>query len=995
MISHILPTTYMRALLCGLLIVSGPIAAARAADLDNLLTGYALTSWTDGDGVPLGTVYSIAQDRDGYLWIGADAGLLRFDGVRFTPWEALSDTALPKLPASALCVTRDGSLWVGFANGGGVRRIRDGQIRPADQPGGVLGSIADLIEDHRGTVWAVSDNSLYRVQDGHWSKVDLLYDGREPLIQHPFVSSKGELWVGTARSGLFRRVGETDTFERMTPGFMWGVSEDAEGTIWITDIVTGFRRLGEPSSPPRPLEGSGYRLMHDRHGNLWVATLGEGLWRVRPTENGKQNGKPAQTPNLRIEQTALRTGLSSDSVQSLLEDRENNIWVGTTGGLHRLTQRSLTPVESIGFVVAVERTNDSSVWAGTTNGLIRFSTAPGHPQRERSTSGPGIRALLRDPQGSLWIGTNEGLFTLRNGVQVPVKLPPQYPLSSITVITPAARGGIWLLFSDWLSRWDGTNLVRLDVPHDLGLKRVTTARTDKNGRLWAAFDEGRIGYLDSNGSFRLLGAKDGLNDGVHRTISSIFADKDGVVWFGGTGGLSRFEHDRITTVGRPSGLPGNGVLSIVDDDDGYLWLSIDRGLVRLSREEYGKASAAATHRVQYRLYDTSDGLAGAPLGSIRSVRGADGRLWFVRGGGLTLVDVRTVEPARTLARAPVRIERAVANESRLSPAPQTELPAGTKRLQISYSALTLTASNKIRFRYRLDGFDTDWIDAGTRRQAFYTNLSPRKYRFRVEADTEDGTWTSSTAAWDFAIRPAFYQSSWFSAMSAAMIALAVWGAWRVRLGLVRRQFSFVLAERARLSREIHDTLLQSLVGVALQFDAIAATLDSSSSAAKAQLLRIRRHIEAYIREARQSIWDLRSPTLETHDLVAALQDFGKRAAAAQAVRFATTVTGTPRRCSAKVENQLLRIGQEAITNAIRHAQAKKIHAELRFEDASVTLRVSDDGCGFDHGDMVAHEMENHYGLTTMRERAEELGARFRIATSTGRGTQVETVVPTL
>src|SRR4029450_5798756 len=197
------------------------------------------------------------------------------------------------------------------------------------------------------------------------------------------------------------------------------------------------------------------------------------------------------------------------------------------------------------------------------------------------------------------MGTNERVCMLRNGVQVPVKLPPQYPLSSITVITPDARGGgIWLLFSDWLSKCDGTNLVRLSAPDNLGLKRVTTARTDKNGRVWAAFDEGRIGYLDLNGSFRLLGAKDGLNDGVHRTISSIFADKDGVVWFGGTGGLSRFEHDRVTTVGRTSGLPGNGILSIVDDDDGYLWLSIDRGLVRLSREEFSKASAATVHRVQ-------------------------------------------------------------------------------------------------------------------------------------------------------------------------------------------------------------------------------------------------------------------------------------------------------------------------------------------------------------------------------------------------------------
>ena len=202
----------------------------------------------------------------------------------------------------------------------------------------------------------------------------------------------------------------------------------------------------------------------------------------------------------------------------------------------------------------------------------------------------------------------------------------------------------------------------------------------------------------------------------------------------------------------------------------------------------------------------------------------------------------------------------------------------------------------------------------------------------------------------------------------------------------------MMKERARLAREIHDTLLQSLVGVALQFDAISNSLDSSSSAARHQLVRIRRHVEAYIREARQSIWDLRSPVLETHDLGTALRDFGKRAAAGTPVRFMATVTGTPRRCSAKVENQLLRIGQEAITNAVRHAQATRITLEVRFEERAVTLRVSDDGRGFEH-EYPTHDAENHYGLTTMRERAEELGGRFSLATGVGRGTAVETVVP--
>ena len=967
---------HIRVLLLGFSLAGGLSPSALAAQPD-LLTGYSLTSWTDGDGAPLGTVYAMAQDPDGYLWIGADAGLLRFDGSRFTRWEPVNGAALPGVPISALCLSRDGGLWIGFA--GGIRRIRDGRLDTRAQPPDTLDSVTDLIEDPHGTLWAVRAGALYKLQGNQWKKLSVLGSGRDPTVQHPYVRRNGELWISTAR-GLFRRIEETDTFERVAPGFLWGMSEDARGDVWITDIVAGFRRLGEAPSPRRPLEGAGYRLMHDRQGNLWIATLGEGLWRAP----GDAAAQPA------IEKSALRTGLSSDSVQSLLEDREGNIWVGTTGGLHRLTRRKLTPIEDAGFVVAVEPTEDASVWAGTTNGLIRLSAVHGDWQRQRNESGPDVRTLRRDASGTVWIGTNTGLWQLAHGAFVRVRLPPDAPMP-VTWIATDSRGGAWLGNGELVSKWDGTRLERFELPRDVGPVRILLANLDKSGRLWLAFDDGRLAVVEPDGGFRRLGPQEGLAEGTHHTIHAIFEDKDGAVWIGGSGGLSRFSNGRFVTIGSRNGLPGSRVLAIVDDDQGHLWLSIDRGLVELSRDDFLLATDDAARRIQYRMYDTSDGLAGASLGAVRSARGADGRLWFVRGGGLTMVDPRSLGDDGLAAPAPVRVEAAVANDRTMGAESRLALPAGTRRLQISYTAVMLTAPNKIRFRYRLDGFDTEWIDAGPRRQAFYTNLSPGSYRFRVEADAEDGTWRTSSAAWDFAIQPAFYQTNWFYTLCAAGIAFVVWGSWRVRLQLVRREFSLVLAERARLSREIHDTLLQSLVGVALQFDGISNSLDQSAEAAKGQLVRIRRQVEAYIREARQSIWDLRSPVLEAHDLATALREFGRAAAAGQSVRFASTVTGAQRQCSAKIENQLLRIGQEAITNAVRHGQAKRIQLELQFDDRSLTLRVSDDGRGFDET-LHAPDADNHYGLTTMRERAHELGARFTISTEVGRGTTVETVV---
>jgi len=961
------------------------VDAVASPESVDLLSGFALTSWTDGDGIPLGTVYAIGQDRDNYLWIGTDAGLLRFDGVRFTPWDQAHDPAMPRAPVTALWVARDDTLWVGFV-GSGVVRLRHGRIRAEDQIAGALGSVTDLAEDRTGTMWAVGDGRLFRTHGRAWEKAPLTWNSAEPTTLHLFVTAGGELWVGTAQGGVFRYDDRAGAFVRMAPGFTWGIGQDAGGGIWTTDIVSGFRRLGDSSRPRLPFEGSGYRLLHDRRGNLWVATLGAGLWRVRT-----DGGAPA------VERTALRTGLSSDSVQSLLEDRDGNIWVGTTGGLHRLTERPLTPVENVGFVVDVAREESGSVVAGTTSGLAIFSARRGEWRRARDGSGgPDVRTLFRDPSGVLWIGTNTGVLRFAGGRFARVALSPP-PATPTTQVTAAAQGGVWLLYNGWLYRCTGSGTqpetpAALVLPREAGVRRITAAYTDSVGRLWIAFDQSGVGFVDPGGAFRALGSSEGLPPGTQTAVYSFFEDREHVVWIAGAGGVSRFANGRVVTLTADNGLPGARVWSVLEDGEGYLWLSVDRGLLRVDRRELAAAAADRGHRIRYRLYDTSDGLAGAPLGNIRSARGSDGRLWFVRGGGLTEVDPRRLGPDGP-RRAPVRIESAVANEQRLAPDPLVRLPAGTKRLQISYTAVALTGSNKLRFRYRLDGFDTAWVDAGTRRQAFYTNLSPGSYRFRVETTEEDGTWSPADATWAFAIRPAFYQTSWFYAAMLAAVGLAVAAAWRARLRRVRRDFSLVLAERARLSREIHDTLLQSLVGVALQFDGIANALDGSAAAARDQLVRIRRQVEAYIREARQSIWDLRSPVLETHDLAAALRAFGKRAVAGTPVRFAVTVVGTPRRSSPKVENQLLRIGQEAITNAVRHAQATRIALEVRFDEQAITLRVVDDGRGFEY-EYPGREADAHYGLTTMKERAEELGGRFTIRTGAGRGTAVETVVPT-
>jgi signal transduction histidine kinase len=439
-----------------------------------------------------------------------------------------------------------------------------------------------------------------------------------------------------------------------------------------------------------------------------------------------------------------------------------------------------------------------------------------------------------------------------------------------------------------------------------------------------------------------------------------------------------------------NGLPDNQVWAIVEDDDRRLWLSMDRGLVRIDRSQLELALTQPAHRIRYRVYDTMDGLAGAAVGRVRSARAADGSLWFVRGGGLTVVD--PAQPDVIVAPPMARIESVTVDGRRLMPGGPTTFESGTKRVQISFTAVTLTSSHRVQFRYRLDGFDRDWVTAGARRRnAYYTNLSPGDYRFRVEAQLEDGTWDQSSTAWSFSVRRAFYQTPWFALLAFGVVGSAIWGTWLLRLRMVHREFAAVLSERMRLSRELHDTLLQSMVGVALQIEDAAQDLAPDATVARSRLSGIRRRVEGHIREVRQSIWDMRSPRI-TACLAGAFEEFGRRAVEGTPIRFSVTVKGTARRYPSDVEIHLLRIGQEAVTNAIRHGHASRIDLTLDYAACSVTLQVEDDGLGFEAS--PATLARGHYGLTTMRERAEHLSGRFRIVSEHGEGTLVEVIVPT-
>jgi two-component sensor histidine kinase len=364
-------------------------------------------------------------------------------------------------------------------------------------------------------------------------------------------------------------------------------------------------------------------------------------------------------------------------------------------------------------------------------------------------------------------------------------------------------------------------------------------------------------------------------------------------------------------------------------------------------------------------------------------------LWFITSSGVTIVDPRNVgEPLDAPA---VKIESIAADARSFDPASPLQLPARTSHLQIGFAALTLSDPMRVRYRYRLDGYDNDWVDAGAARQATYTNLPPHQYQFRVMASGGDGNWGQASTPLTFGIQPMFYQTRWFYLVCGLSVFLIVYLSWRLHVRQVRRQFALVLAERIRMSRAIHDTLLQGMAALALQVDDLSHNPDLSSPSGKNRILAIRRQVEGYIRQARRSILDLRTPTLATGDLAQGLREAAELAIGGRPVELDVTVKGIPHACTASVEEQLLLIGQEAVNNAVRHGQARRVAVEIDYSDDRTSLRVADDGCGFDLE--AASRTPGHYGLVSMRERAEQVRGRFSIASRPGSGTAIETVVP--
>jgi ligand-binding sensor domain-containing protein/signal transduction histidine kinase len=962
---------------------------------------YSHTSWRIRDGFPKGQIAAIAQTPDGYLWLGTEFGLVRFDGVRDVPWQGPSNQTLPSNNIRSLLVTRDGTLWIGTAKG--LASWNSGKLTQYPQLGGQY--MFGLLEDREGTLWAaggaVPAGRLCAIRDnvecyGEDGKFGLAVFGL-------YEDSKGGLWVGTP-TGLWRWKPGPPKFFPLAgePDGIRGIGEDDDGTLLIGWHGALHRFVdGKTATFDLPTAIGQFRtnsLLRDRDGGMWIGT-DRGLMHVH---------------HGRTDVFTLADSLSGESVYTLFEDRERNIWVATIHGLDRFRDFAVTTLNvkqglQSALVVSILADREGSIWFATAHGLNRWNngelTVPdtGSVKRDGKLNGLAPNSLFQDDRGRIWVTTERGFGYLENDRFVSVSDSP----GPVTSIAQDTGGNKWIA-QEHLALFQvvGTRITQ-QIPwawlgHDSPASTLTsdTAR----GGLWLGFVTGGVSYFVDNQIRESYAAADGLGQG---RVNHLRFDQTGALWAATDGGLSRLKNGHVASLNTSNGLPCNTIHSVMEDDLHSFWLYTACGLVRIARSELDAWTTAVDQQkdpkpvIHVSVFDSSDGvriLVAAGHHSPQVAKTADGRLWFLPWDGVSVVDPNHLPFNRIPP--PVHIERFTADrttyDAPLVAAERLRLPPLIRDLQIDYTALSLVVPEKVLFRYKLENWDRDWQEAGNRRTAFYNNLPPGNYRFRVIACNNSGVWNEAGTFLDFNIAPAYYQTTWFRVLMVAVFLISLALIYQLRLRQVARQvrarMEERLEERERIARDLHDTLIQSVQGLILKFHAGVQQIPRDMPAYDT-LEKTLDHADQVLAEGRDRVLNLRTPTIPFGDLPAAFKRLVEETPQSDHATFKTVVEGSLRELHPMVSEECYCIGREAIVNALTHSGGDKVEVEITYDSRQFRLRVRDNGRGFDPKILEDGGRPNHWGLPGMRERAEKIGAQLKLWSRPATGSEVELIVP--
>jgi len=991
--------TWFLSVHCLLLLLT--INSAKAVDPNRRISQYGHTAWRMQDGVFNSTPNVIAQTTDGFIWIGTQAGLVRFDGSRFVSATTTSSgQPIPDVKITSLRRARDGSLWIGTPYG--LSRLKDGELITYSTAIG----ISTIIEDHDGTIWV----TRYRVTDGKGPLCravdrELQCYGTDAGIPVNYgvglaEDSLGNLWIGSYN--LVRwRPGSTETFfeEELkhlkgSPGVI-DIAAGPSGSLWValegTGPDLGVRHYADGKWTSYAVPGfdgslvNAQSLFLDRDGALWVGTVSEGLYRI-------YNGKADHFRRV--------NGLSGDSVITFFQDREGNLWVTTNGGVDLFRNTSITSFSTQEGVSAAEvrsvlAARDGSLWIGGRGSLdnLRNGEFAGI-KADQGLPGEIVSGMFEDHSGRLWLGVDEKLMVYERGKFLEVKKPDGSALAlggQVVAVTEDLDQNIWAM-----AYTTPRHLYRIrdqrvqeEVPVD-DIQYAAWLVSDNEGGIWlGSYTDNKIAHYRA-GRLQVISLLQGEKK---PNVTHLLAESAQSVWVATNSGLFRWKAGEVKNLGTRNGLPCSLIFSLVKDDSGSLWMYTNCGLVRISAAELEQWWEHPDRPVAMKIFEASEGARpGSAASQPRAGKTTDGRLWFANGLSVQMIDPNHLY--KNEIPPLVQIEAIFADRKGYHPGENVRLPALTSDLQIDYTALSFSVPEKVQFRYKLDGHDVDWQEPGTRREAVYNDLGPGSYSFHVIACNNDGVWNDTGATLDFVIPPAWYQTTLFRVAIILAVLLILFSLYRLRVRQIARvislRFDERLDERTRMARELHDTFLQTIQACTMVADNALDTI-SDPEHMRRTMQKLSKWLSQATQESRAALNSLRSSTTETNDLARALRRATKNGLMPQSMTVDFSVVGASKEMHPIVRDEVYRIGYEAIRNSIVHSHASRLQVELRYEQ-DLFLRVKDDGIGIESV-VLSLGKDEHFGLQGMRERAARIGGKLTLLSSATCGTEVVVTVP--
>ncbi|HZE68988.1 MAG TPA: two-component regulator propeller domain-containing protein [Pyrinomonadaceae bacterium] len=964
--------------------LAGLVTDTRALDPNRLPSQYVREQWTNETRFPGGAVNGIAQTADGYLWIGTDRGLMRFDGFNFRPVSFTSIASASNVSISQLLTDAGGKLWV-RPQGAYVVRQKDGKF---ESVGYGLPAITALSKDNNGGV-LVSDveQGTFRFMGDDVQKLAAdVVPGLPPVISMA-QTADGKIWMGTLGAGLFFLAGGRAT--QVSAGLpdrkidcLLAISTDE---LWVgTDTGlyrgngNGFRRLELPSSLGNVPVLS---LLRDRDSNIWAGTT-RGLLRINA------RGISFSDENV------LR---GDGGINALFEDREGNLWIGGARGLGRIRDSAFITYSSVNNPrlehsgpIYVDR--EGRTWFAPAQGGL-YILQNGHVQPVTSIPPNEVVYSISGWADAVWAGRQRGGITrlqFRNGAIRTESYTEANGLAqnSAYAVYESRDGSVWAgTLNGGVSKFKDRHFTTYTTTNGLASNTVSSILETRDGAMWFATPSGLSSF--SNGQWRTYTTVEGLPS---PEVNCLFEDSSGTLWSGTSAGLAFFASNRFQVPHESPDVLREQIVGMAEDRSGRFWIATSDHVLRVPRDKLLRGVVKA---VDAREYDQTDGLESTE-GVRRSrsvVSDSAGRIWFSLSSGLSVVDPSQITDY-SVPPLP-HIEAITADDNTANLAASVRIPASPRRITFEYTGLSLAAPGRVRFRYFLESFDSSWSQPVSAREAVYTNLGPGSYRFRLVASNSEGLWSESEAVVGFEVEPTVWQTWWFRTSSAVLILLLVWFLYRYRLHQLAKEFNIRLeervGERTRVAQDLHDTLLQGFLSASMQLH-VAERQIPSDSPAKPLVGRVLELMSQVIEEGRTTLRGLRSTNTNPRDLALSFSGIQKELATHEQVNYRVTVEGTSRPLHPSVRDEIYLIGREALLNAFRHSKANTVEVELEYGIKQLRILVRDDGRGIEP-EVLAAGRQGHWGISGMRERAEVIGASLKLFSRAGAGTEIELSVP--